>query len=311
MIEIGVQTKGIIPEMTLEDGFGMIARAGFTRVDFNLDTFLKNTDLYKGNVNRFFDSSLDDLISYFTNYRLVMNKHGITPSQMHAPYPMFVLGKQQQNDYMMGNTIPKSIVIAETLGVPWVVIHPAKVLNSLGREEERRINIEFFKMIVPLLKQCHVGVCVENLYEGLGNRLMEGVCSNPDEAIWYVDTLNDYAGEELFGMCLDTGHLQLTKRDAYEYITKAGKRLKILHLHENDGIGDLHQMPYTFAAERNDGLDWERIAQALKEIKFDGTLSFETFPCMNSFMKGMEEQVLKTIYAIGADLKDKIEANYI
>ena len=137
---------------------------------------------------------------------------------------------------------------------------------------------------------------------------MEGTCADPKEACWYVDTLNEYAGEELFGICLDTGHLQLTKRSAAEYIHTVGSRLKILHLHENDAIGDLHQMPYTFGGSRTDGLDWQELAHALKDIGFDGTLNFETFPCMNSFPLGMEDAVLKTIHEIGVSLKRMIES---
>ena len=41
MVKVGVQTKGILPEMGIEDGVAIIARAGFEMVDFNLDTFLK------------------------------------------------------------------------------------------------------------------------------------------------------------------------------------------------------------------------------------------------------------------------------
>ena len=41
MVKVGVQTKGILPEMGIEDGVAIIAQAGFEMVDFNLDTFLK------------------------------------------------------------------------------------------------------------------------------------------------------------------------------------------------------------------------------------------------------------------------------
>lgn len=307
MIHIGIQTKGILPECGIEDGMAAIRRAGFDRIDFNLDAFLKNSDIYNGAINSFFESSLDDLILYFGQYRDAMEKNGICTSQMHAPYPYFVRGRAKQNDYMMGNVIPKSIVIAEALGVPWMVLHPAKIQYFQGAEEEHRVNMEFFKALVPLLKQCHVGVCVEDLYESFGTRIVEGPCSDPKEAIWYVDTLNEYAGEELFGICLDTGHLQLTKRNPADYIKTVGSRLKILHLHENDAVGDLHQMPYTFGGNRTDGLNWDEIAEALKEISFDGTLSFETYPCMNSFPLGMEEAVLRTIYEIGVSFRKRIE----
>lgn len=305
-MHIGVQTKGIIPEKSIENGIAMIKRAGFDRIDFNLDCFLKNSDLYEGKVNKFFDADMDELITYFLQYRVAMEKYGVKASQMHAPYPVRVEGRGKQNEYMQGNVIPKSLIIAEVLQVPWVVVHPFKMQYIYGKDVERKTNIEYFKMLIPMLKQCRVGICFENLYEGMGQRLVEGVCADPDEAISYIDTLNDCAGEELFGFCLDMGHLQLVKRDPYEFITRLGSRLKILHLHENDAVGDLHQMPYTFGSSNTQGQDWDSIYRALKEINFNGTLSFETFPCMNSFPKGMNEAVLNAVYEIGNYMKEQI-----
>ena len=311
MLEIGVQTKGILPEMDIDKGFRLISEAGFSRVDINIDTFLKNNDLYAGKVNKFFDASVEELYAYFGQYTQAMNKYGIKPSQMHAPYPVWVWGRNEQNDYMQGNVIPKSILIAEVLGVPWVVIHPFKMQYqydiAYDKEQEKKDNIEYFRMLIPILKQCGVGVCFENLYEGMGQRLTEGVCADPYDAVWYIDTLNDIAGEELFGFCLDAGHLQLVKRDPYEFIKIMGSRLKVLHLHENDAVGDLHQMPYTFGSSQYEGQRWDRLYKGLKEIKFSGTLSFETFPCVNSFPTGMTKPVLKAIYGIGEYMAEQIE----
>ena len=194
MLKVGVQTKGILPDMPVDKGFQFIKDAGFEKVDLSIDTFLKNSDLYAGNVNRFFDASVEDLFVYFNDYRIAMEKAGISPSQMHAPYPVNVLGRGKQNEYMQGNVIPKNILIAEFLGVPWIVVHPFKMQYVYGKDVERAKNIEYFKMLIPLLKQCNVGICFENLYEGIGQRLVEGVCADPDDAIWYLDTLNDYAG---------------------------------------------------------------------------------------------------------------------
>lgn len=39
MVKVGVQTKGILPEMGIEDGVAIIARAGFERVDLILIHF--------------------------------------------------------------------------------------------------------------------------------------------------------------------------------------------------------------------------------------------------------------------------------
>lgn len=301
-MKVGVQTKGILPEMGLEEGVALIANAEFESVDFNLDTFLKNSDVYAGKINKFFDADLESLLAYFVEYKKAFEAHGIRPSQMHAPYPILVPTRGDVTDYMQETVIPKSIAIAGMMEIPWVVMHPFKLQYTYGIDVERAMNLKYFISLIPLLKEHHVGVCVENLYEGVGGRITEGTCADPQDAIYYVDTLNQLAGEELFGCCLDTGHMELTHREPADYIRQVGKRLKILHMHENDAIGDLHQMPYTFGSKPEDGVDWDNFRKALDEIEFDGTLSFETFPCVNSFPRGAREEVLRTIKAIGEEM---------
>jgi len=308
MLTIGVQTKGIIAERgDVTKGFQKIAEAGFTKIDFNLDAFLINKDVYAGRLNKFFDKEIPELVAIFQKYKQAMDMYGLKPSQMHAPYPVYVPGNGKATAYMQANVIPKSIIIAEAMGVPWVVIHPFKLQYSKGKEVERQTNLEYFKMLVPLLKQCGVKVCLENLYEGVGKRITEGVCSDVEDAIWYIDTLNEYAGQELFGFCLDTGHLQLAKKDPYEFITKMGSRIKALHLHENNGKDDTHQLPFTFGRDESSGVDWEGILRGLKEIGYQGTLNFETFPAMNSFPHNVKSAVLKTIYDTGVYMAKQMD----
>ena len=304
-MNVGVQTKGILPEMGLEEGVALIANAGFERVDFNLDTFLKNSDVYAGRMNKFFDADLESLLAYFGEYKKAFEAHGIRPSQMHAPYPILVASRGDVTDYMQKTVIPKSIAIAGMMEIPWVVMHPFKLQYTYGIDAERAMNLKYFESLIPLLKAYNVGVCVENLYEAVGGRITEGTCADPQDAIYYIDTLNHLADEELFGCCLDTGHMELTHRDPADYIRQVGKRLKILHMHENDAIGDLHQMPYTFGSKLEDGVDWNDFRKALDEIGFDGTLSFETFPCVNSFPSGVRVEVLRTIREIGKEIADK------
>lgn len=302
MIKVGVQTKGILPEMDLQKGVELIAAAGFEKVDFNLDAFLKNSDVYAGKINTFFDEDLAHLLEYFREYKEMFQRYGVEPSQMHAPYPIFVPDKPEVTEYMQQVVIPKSIAIAGSLEIPWVVFHPFKLQYRLGIEAEREMNLEYFKSLIPMLKRYQVGACVENLYESIGGRITEGTCADPKEAIYYVDILNKTAGKKIFGCCLDIGHMELVHREPAEYIRQIGSRLKILHMHENDAIGDLHQMPYTFGTKHGDGVDWDEFCNALHEIEFDGTLSFETFPCMNSFPRGIRKEVLKTIRMIGDSL---------
>lgn len=234
---------------------------------------------------------------------------------MHAPYPVFVPGyeREQQNAYLLENVVPKSFKFAHFMGIPYMVIHPWKLQYDVDKKTEIELNLEYFKSLTDIARRNNVVVCLENLYGGQAGRIVEGPCADPEEAVYLIDTLNDYAGEERFAFCLDTGHMNLVGRDAYSTIMKLGKRIKILHLHDNDGIGDLHQMPYTFnaAGEADLGVDWKGVIKGLRETGYDGTLSFETFPCMNSFPDRMKQAALNTLADIGRYLKSEIEEGYI
>ena len=56
--EIGVQSKNIVYDENPAEGFALMKRAGFSCCDFSLNNYLKNTDLYEENLNRFFDKSV-------------------------------------------------------------------------------------------------------------------------------------------------------------------------------------------------------------------------------------------------------------
>ena len=310
MLKIGVQSKGILDSeiLDLETGFERINKAGFDCIDLNLDVFLKNSELYQGEMNRFFEQSIEELRQYFTSYQEGAEQYSLSWSQMHAPYPVWVLGREEQNRIMIETVTPKCLAIAGFLGIPYVVIHPFKMQYRQTCREERRQNMAFFKNLIKPAREHNVTICLENLYESMGGRLVEGVCSAPEEAAWYIDGLNGEAGEERFGFCLDTGHLELVKRPPYKTVLRLGHRIKILHLHENDGIEDLHQIPYTFGRKAGDGFDWEGLLAGLRETGYDGVLNFETFPAMNSFPESVKEEVLRTIAGIGRYFAGRIGA---
>ena len=124
---------------------------------------------------------------------------------------------------------------------------------------------------MPALAQCpHVTVCLENLKTGMAP-ILEGFCSNPYYAAMLVDDLNREAGREAFGLCLDTGHLILTRRDFRHWISVVGKRLKVLHMNDNDEQNDKHQIP------TQGRIRWDHICDTLREIGYSGDVGIEVF----------------------------------
>ena len=69
----------------------------------------------------------------------------------------------------------------------------------------------------------------------------------------------------------------------------------------NDGIGDLHQIPFAFTRTRENqaSTDWEGFIRGLKRIKYEGTLSFETGPVLTAFPDELKEQTLRFLAQIG------------
>ena len=86
-----------------------------------------------------------------------------------------------------------------------------------------------------------------------------------------IDSLNEKAGEKLFALYFDIGHLHITGRGQKECIEILGNRIEALHLHDNFGEDDLHRMPYT------GNIDWDSVLDTLKELKYNGVINFETY----------------------------------
>ena len=93
------------------------------------------------------------------------------------------------------------------------------------------------------------------------------------------------------------------------FIRTLGNRLKVLHIHDNDGIADLHQIPFTFTKTRENkaSTDWDGFLRGLGGIHFDGVLSFETAPVLESFPEEMKGEVLGFIAGIGGYFARKME----
>ena len=102
-------------------------------------------------------------------------------------------------------------------------------------------------------------------------KIYHAICSEMSDACRYIDKLNEIAGENLFGFCLDIGHLLLCGLDNYNSIMELGHRLVALHIHDNQGGNDdNHVIPYTGV------IIWERFIRGIADSGYQGTLSFET-----------------------------------
>ncbi len=310
MIEIGVQSKNIIDDKNPEDGLKILKNAGFSCIDYSLNDYLKNTDLYQLKMNSFFKQSSEELESLFQPLKQSTESYGIKINQMHMPYPIYIPnGTKEINDFLWSEMATKSLKICAYLNCSYIVIHGFKLKKYLGSEEaEWEKTEEFLHFLAPLAIELGITLCIENLYEKVGSHIIEGPCCNSKKIVERIDNFNSNYNTDVLGFCFDTGHANLVGIDFEDFIVTLGDRLKVLHIHDNDGIGDLHQIPYTFTKTRENkpSTDWDGFIRGLKTIGYNGVLSFETAPVLNSFPSKMKVDVLEFIAKVGLCFKKEI-----
>ena len=230
---------------------------------------------------------------------------------MHIPYPNYVpKGSKELNDYLWNVVAPKSMEICAFMGCPYIVVHGFKLAYYLGSERKEWERTEaFLDSLAPIAKELGITICIENLYEGIGGHIVEGPCCDARKAVERIDRFNDKYHGEVLGFCFDTGHANLVGIDFERFITMLDYRLKVLHIHDNDGIADLHQIPFTFTKTRENlpSTDWGGFVKGLRNIGFDKVLSFETAPVLTTFPQIMKPQVLSFIAGIGDYFRIEIE----
>ena len=128
----------------------------------------------------------------------------------------------------------------------------------------------------------------------------------------FIEAMNTESDEDIFRFCLDIGHAVLLKQDIRRMIKVMAEYLVITHLHDNNGIKDLHSLPYTNIQNWGGSfsVDWVNFIQGMKEINYRGTLSFETAGIMLSMPEELKAaaDAAKAIDAARAEAAAAAEA---
>lgn len=131
--------------------------------------------------------------------------------------------------------------------------------------------------------QCGVRIAIEN---------------GPFEEIEKVLSLY---GPEYLGLCYDSGHANM-RADGLEWAERLKGRLISVHLHDNNGTADQHQVPFWPGGT----VDWERAARMLATSGYAKWISLESV-MRNSGMTD-EKAWLEKARQAAAKLSDMVDA---
>ena len=306
-MRLAVQTGNVVDDFGFEAGYRMIKEAGFEAVDWNIDHAWDQSKLRKGELTGcIFEKSPEEVLEYYRRELEIIRANGLAITQAHAPFPAYLEEVPELLDYAI-EIYKGCIRLCDAAGCKNLVVHGISASPKqpgLSLKQADVLNMKLYQSLIPVLKETQVTVCLENLFTGADGQIYEGTCSDAGEAVRYIDALNAKAGRECFGLCVDTGHLNLLRKNVTEYIRTVGKRIACLHVHDNDGRDDLHRMPFTGT------LRWEDLLAALREVGYSGDLSFETFAQVTRNRMGPEYVAiyLETIARVGKIFIEKITA---
>lgn len=131
--------------------------------------------------------------------------------------------------------------------------------------------------LLPEMERRNIPIAVENTWADTWEML---------------NALLDAYPPELVGITYDSGHGNSDSLKQLELLNARRDRLMALHLHDNDGRGDLHQPPFYGT------VDWERLAEILAASSYRREASFEIAMRNTPFFdSGAEEQKPESIRA--------------
>lgn len=282
--------KLVIPIGYLSSKFGvekaleMVKAAGFDAYDYGMQVRVETMEEFLS----------DEHWEKVKGVKTHADKIGITCAQSHAPYG----GAQAA----LLPAIIRSMEYAAYLGAEVIVVHPITDNDHYYERKEELFeeNMNFYRQLIPHAERIGIKVAVENMYgwDRVRRLNIESACSHSEEFARYVDTLNS----EYIVACVDTGHSQLVSEAPENMITRLGSRVGALHINDNTGIDDAHDMPYTGT------INWDNVCAALAKIGYDGNFTFEAAGFYNRHMdEEFFPHVVNYFGHVGRSLIRKIE----
>ena len=271
-MKISTSTYSVTKRYGTEDGMKMLANAGFEAVDLCLEQ-----NLYRWDEGFLRDASLPEFGAYFKDLAKTIRSCGLEIRQCHPPYAtdnFEVYPQLLQQDI-------RAIYAAGYMEIPYAVIHPVMHPDfSFGQQKERarQATLDYFSALLPALKDTGVVACIENLCltDPVTGKEVPNYGTEAEDLCDVVDTLNDMHGYH-YGVCLDSGHAVLTGHNPGQLAKTLGKRIKVVHIHDNGGVEDDHLIPARGI------INWREFATDLGRSGYDGTLNFEVFKYYEHF----------------------------
>ena len=282
-MKISTEIDSIAMHIGEEKAVELVAKTGFDAWDFSMFEMCENKNGVLVPTNH--PTAQSNYLAFARRLKQIGLDNGIICNQGHAPFP----SSPKSKDWLK-----RAIECLAEAGGEICIIHP---MNN-GTPQE---NAEMYFELLPFAKEHNVKIATENMFNwsNLLNHAKFAACATPKSFNDHLDAVND----DHFVACLDIGHAEMkgSKTNAPEMIRALGKRLKALHIHDNDKLHDSHQIPFSM------NVDFVAVVDALKEIRYDGYFTLEASSYLESFKKEDVEKGVNDLYNSAKRLADMFE----
>lgn len=234
----------------LRAGLAFHKENGFDAADISIATFDLSADGWKPQVEQ---------------AKAIANEIGICFELCHLPF-FFIdpLRNAAAFDAFCAK-MHHGIDAAAALGVDFAVLHPSTIslpMKQYDRAAQREFVMRHLSPFAEHAAQAGVSLALENMRIAPSVMATHRYCQEPDELCEVADALG-------IGVCWDFGHANTVGFKQSEALAYIGKRLKVLHVNDNDGIEDEHLPPFLGT------INWRDAMHGLALAEFDGLLNYE------------------------------------
>ncbi len=192
-------------------------------------------------------------------FKKFANELGVTLLQGHLSFDKRLCVPEERE------ILKKQVDLFLAIGIKNVVLHCDDLRwrkdAKISLEEKRDENCKALTELLERIKDSDMVICLENLFS------TDGFVDSVDGLMYFIEKFNS----KNLGICLDTGHLNLTDKDQVAFIKKAGKNIRALHLDNNEGKeADQHLMPYGLGS-----VDFVSVIKEMKKLDYDGLYNLE------------------------------------
>lgn len=287
-MNISISTGSLQVRFGDRDAFRIVKDAGFDAVDVSVIQY------GHGQLPDVFQMSTDERSEYFHSLRRYVDELGVRVVHTHNLVASFVPDANINQERLHRAKI--GLEISSILGAEHSVVHCiSSNAWGFGRSNDEMLdeNQKMYRALYDQARESRVRIALETFgvtaFEGekgldhfaVPERMMEAYEALPDD---------------IRSFCFDSGHThaasfshgQMSVPEAVAYF---GQRIKLLHLHDNNGYSDQHLLPGMGS------IHWPDVFDALDAVGYDGVINYEV-------RLGMGQHTVPWINFMGAYLRD-------